>query len=228
MEFDPVRTRDEMTQLSVSIVSDVVCPWCYIGKRRFEKALLALNRNVTSKVSWQPFELNPQMPREGMYRKAYRIAKFGSWAESQAMDARVADAGAGEGITFNFDAMKRTPNTFDAHRLIRFAGQRGRQDEVVEQLFRAYFVEGSDVGDRETLLRIAEFCNLPQAAARSFLETDEGTSEVERAARNAQRSGISGVPTFIINDTYTITGAQSVDAFRAAFTEVLSASPSPL
>lgn len=141
------------------------------------------------------------MPREGMERKAYRIAKFGSWEESQAMDARVAEAGAGEGIIFNFDAMKRTPNTFEAHRLIWFAGQTGKQDEVVEQLFRAYFVEGCDVGDRETLLLIGERCGFPLVATRCFLESAAGTNEIATAAKNAQRSGISGVPTFIINDT---------------------------
>lgn len=215
-----------MKQLNVSIVSDVVCPWCYIGKRRFEKALVALGGEVNAKVSWQPFALNPQMPREGMDRKAYRIVKFGSWTESQAMDARVADAGAGEGITFDFAAMKRTPNTFEAHRLIWFAGRTGQEDEIVEQLFRAYFVEGRDIGDRETLVRIAKTRGLAPATTRSFLESDEGTSEVECAARNAQRSGISGVPTFIISDTYAITGAQSTDVFRAALSQVLPANSS--
>jgi predicted DsbA family dithiol-disulfide isomerase len=213
-------------QLSVSIVSDVVCPWCYIGKRRFEKALLAVNGEVNPKITWQPFELNPQMPRAGIDRKAYRIAKFGSWAASQAMDARVAEAGAGEGITFNFDAMTKTPNTFDAHRLIWFAAEAGKQSEVVEQLFYGYFVEGSDVGGRKTLLRIAELCGLPAGATRSFLEFDAGTKEVARAARRAQESGISGVPTFIINETHVITGAQSTDVFRAAFAQAVAAESS--
>lgn len=212
--------------LTVSIISDVVCPWCYIGKRRFEKALLALDDEVKPKVTWQPFELNPQMPRAGIDRKTYRVAKFGSWAASQAMDARVAEAGAGEGITFNFDAMAKTPNTFDAHRLIWFATEAGKQSEVVEQLFRGYFVEGADVGDLSTLVRIAEICDLPAEATRSFLESDAGTKEVARSASHAQESGVSGVPTFIINETYAITGAQSPDLFRAAFEQAMSAASS--
>ncbi|MFN2476403.1 MAG: DsbA family oxidoreductase [Chthoniobacterales bacterium] len=222
-DFGP--TRNGMKQLKISIVSDVVCPWCYIGKHRFEKALLAVGADVDVKVDWQPFALNPQMPCEGMDRKAYRIAKFGSWAKSQAMDTQVADAGADEGINFDFAAMKRTPNTFEAHRLIWFAGRTAQENEIVEQLFRAYFIEGRDIGDRETLVRIAESCGLAASTTRSFLESDEGTSEVERAAGNAQRSGISGVPTFIINSTYAITGAQNTDVFRAALSKVLLEAP---
>src|ERR1700687_5585008 len=117
--------------LTIDIVSDVICPWCFIGKRRLEKALKLLCNPPGVKVNWKPFQLNPQMPAEGIERRAYRIGKFGSWEQSQARDAQVAAAGAEEGITFAFERMTRTPNTLDAHRVIWLAGQRGVQDAVV-------------------------------------------------------------------------------------------------
>ena len=133
--------------LTIDVISDVICPWCLIGKRRLEKAL----GNRPAVVSWHPFQLNPDMPREGIDRKSYRIRKFGSWERSQELDAQVAAAGQGEGITFNFDKMDRTPNTLDAHRIIWLAGERGVQDAVVEAMFLAYFTDGGDLSDRATL-----------------------------------------------------------------------------
>src|SRR3954466_1519161 len=140
--------------LTVDVISDVICPWCYIGKRRVEKAVAAVAGRHEVRVRWHPFQLNPQMPKGGMDRRAYRTAKFGSWEKSQALDAQVAAVGAAEGLVFAFDKMRRTPNTLDAHRLIRLAGQEGIQDAVVEALFRAYFTEGRDISDRQTLLDV--------------------------------------------------------------------------
>lgn len=129
--------------LAVDVISDVVCPWCYVGKRRLEKAIAALDRQV--KVRWLPFQLNPTMPKEGISRREYRTRKFGSWERSLELDAQVAAAGKAEGIHFAFERIERTPNTLDAHRLIWLADQQGVQDAVVEALFRAYFTEGRDI-----------------------------------------------------------------------------------
>lgn len=147
--------------LTINIVSDVICPWCYIGKRRLEKALKLLGDPPGVKATWRPFQLNPQMPPQGIERRAYRTAKFGSWEQSLALDAKVAATGAEEGITFAFEKMSRTPNTLDSHRLIWLAGQRGVQDAVVERLFRAYFEEGLELNDRAVLVRLAVEGGIP-------------------------------------------------------------------
>src|ERR1051325_2767537 len=127
--------------LTIDVYSDVICPWCFVGKRRMGKGLAG--RAAT--VRWHPFELNPGMPAEGVERRAYRIKKFGSWERSLELDVQVAEAGRGEGIAFNFDRMARTPNTFDAHRIIWLAGERGVQNAVVDALFRAYFTDGRNL-----------------------------------------------------------------------------------
>src|ERR1700749_2364938 len=168
--------------LTVDVISDVICPWCYIGKRRLEKALGA--RPAT--VRWHPFQLNPDMPREGIERKAYRTEKFGSWERSQELDAQVATAGRGEGIAFNFDRQPRTPNTLDAHRVIWLAGERGVQDAVVEALFQAYFIDGRDLSDRCTLASVAAGVGLDPAELNERLEGDTGL-EVIRAAEEQAR-----------------------------------------
>src|SRR5271157_4245267 len=140
--------------LIVDVTSDVICPWCFIGKRRLERAVRDLGGRHVVGVRWHPFQLNPTMPGEGMDRKDYRTAKFGSWERSQALDAQVAAVGAAEGLVFAFDKMRRTPNTLDAHRLIRLAGQESIQDDVVEALFLAYFTKGRDISDRQSLLDV--------------------------------------------------------------------------
>ena len=165
--------------LTIDVISDVICPWCFIGKRRLEKAL----GNLAASVRWHPFQLNPDMPREGIERKSYRIRKFGSWERSQELDAQVAAAGRGEGIAFNFDRMARTPNTLDAHRVIWLAGERGVQDAVVEALFLAYFTDGRDLSDRATLVDVADGAGLYWAEVDELLAGDKGLDAV-RAGRN--------------------------------------------
>src|SRR3954463_3463979 len=140
--------------LNIDVISDVICPWCYIGKRRLEKAVAAFGREQLQ-VRWHPFQLNPRMPKGRMNRKEYRTAKFGSWERSLALDAQVAEAGRGEGIPFAFDRIQRTPNTLDAHRLLWLAGKLGVQDGVAESLFRGYFTAGADLNDRPTLVELA-------------------------------------------------------------------------
>jgi predicted DsbA family dithiol-disulfide isomerase len=202
--------------LTVDVISDVICPWCYIGKRRLEKAI-ALAGRLDVRVRWHPFQLNPQMPREGMSRRAYRTAKFGSWERSLALDAQVMEAGRGEGIDFAFEKQERTPNTLDAHRLIGLADREGLQDAVVEVLFRAYFTEGRDISVRQTLLDVVAQAGLDRRMAASMLDGDDGLDEIRAEEERARRAGVQGVPFFIINGEVAISGAQPPGVFLDAF-----------
>ena len=199
--------------LTIDVISDVICPWCFIGKRRLEKALAG--RPAT--VRWHPFQLNPDMPREGIDRKEYRIRKFGSWERSLELDAQVAAAGRGEGITFDFDRMARTPNTLDAHRIIWLAGERGVQDAVVEALFLAYFTDGRDLSDRATLAEVAAGAGLDRDEVVELLEGDKGLDVVRAGEEQARRIGVSGVPFFVVNGKVALSGAQPPEMFRQAF-----------
>jgi predicted DsbA family dithiol-disulfide isomerase len=206
-------------------MSDVICPWCYIGKRRLERALRELGGRHEVRVRWHPFQLNPTMTGEGMDRRDYRTAKFGSWERSQALDAQVAEAGEAEGIAFTFDRIGRTPNTLDAHRLIALAGEQGVQDAVVEAFFRGYFTEGRDLGDRGTLLGLAAQAGLDRGRAESLLGGDDGLESLRAAEAQSRRAGVQSVPTFVINGEVTISGAQGPQAFLAAFGRVSAATP---
>jgi predicted DsbA family dithiol-disulfide isomerase len=199
--------------LTIDVISDVICPWCFIGKRRLEKALGG--RPAT--VRWHPFQLNPDMPREGIDRKSYRIRKFRSWERSQELDAQVAAAGRGEGIEFNFDRMARTPNTLDAHRVIWLAGEWGVQNEVAEALFLAYFTEGRDLSDRATIAEIAAAAGLDRAEVEEMLEGEKGLDIVQAGEEQARRLGVSGVPFFVVNGRVALSGAQPPELFLQAF-----------
>jgi predicted DsbA family dithiol-disulfide isomerase len=201
--------------LPIDIISDVICPWCYIGKRRLEKAVAALDRPV--KVRWLPFQLNPSMPKEGISRKDYRTAKFGSLERSLELDAKVVAVGQEEGIHFAFDRIERTPNTIDAHRLIWLADKEGVQDAVVEALFRAYFTEGRDISKRQTLIDVVAKSGLDRRKAENVLESDEGLEAIKEAGEQARRFRVDGVPFFIINGKITLGGAQPPEAFLEAF-----------
>jgi predicted DsbA family dithiol-disulfide isomerase len=199
----------------IDIVSDAICPWCYIGKRRLEKAL-ALAPQPDLQIGWRPFQLNPDMPADGMDRKEYLQLKFGDRAGGNMYQA-VEEAGRGEGIPFAFDRIKRTPNTILAHRLIRFAQREGRQDEAVETLFRAYFTEGANIGQVETLVGLAEVMQLDPDRMRAFLESDEEAEAIRAEDRFARQIGIQGVPCFIIERKYAVSGAQPPEAFLEIF-----------
>jgi predicted DsbA family dithiol-disulfide isomerase len=201
--------------LAVDVISDVICPWCYIGKRRLEKAVAALGGPV--KVRWHAFQLDPAMPREGISRKEYRTKKFGSWERSQELDARVVAVGKEVGIHFAFDRIERTPNTLDAHRLVGLAERRGVQDAVVEALFRAYFTEGRDIGNRQTLLDVVAGAGLDRHEAEELPNSDDGLEAMKDADALARRFGVDGVPFFIVNGTLTLSGAQQPGAFLEAF-----------
>jgi len=203
--------------ISVDVISDVICPWCWVGKRRLEKAIAAVAGRHEAVVRWLPYQLNPDVPREGIERRAYRTAKFGSWERSLDLDAKLAAVGAGEGIAFHFERMERTPNTFDAHRLIRLAGERGVQDAVVEALFRAYFTDGSDIGDRKVLLDVAVGAGLDREQAGAELDSDDSATAIRVEEAEARRLGVEGVPFFVLNGKLALSGAREPEAFLAAF-----------
>ncbi len=199
-------TTTSATRLRLEIVSDVICPWCFIGKRRLEKALAAVP-GLSVDVVWRPFELNPDMPEEGVERSAYRIAKFGSPERAQMLDARVTAAAATEGLAFRLDAIPRTPNTIKAHRLIWLAGREGVQDAVVERLFCAYFLEGQDIGDSHVLASLGVEAGLDTTLVDGLLATDRGLDEVRHEAAAALRLGIHAVPTFVLDGEPALEGA---------------------
>ncbi len=200
----------------VEIVSDAVCPWCWIGKRHLEAAVASVADRVEVETVWKPFELNPGMPSGGVSRPAYRKAKFGSLDHSARLDAQVAEAGRKAGLTFRHDLMDWTPNTIDCHRLIRFAGREGKQDALVEGLFRAYFAEGRNIGERAAMLDVAEAAGLDRAAAERYLDSGEGREEVLRELEAARLAGISGVPAFFIGGEHVVSGAAPPDMIARA------------
>jgi predicted DsbA family dithiol-disulfide isomerase len=203
--------------LTVDVTSDVICPWCYVGKRRLEKAVAALGGEQPVRVRWHPFQLNPQMPKGGMDRKEYRSAKFGSWERSLALDAQVTAAGKAEGIPFAHDKIERTPNTLDAHRLIRLADTLGVQDAVVEAVFRAYFTEGRDISDVAVLLDVVAGAGLDRSQGEALLKGEADIEAVRGEEADAQRRGVTGVPFFVINNAAALSGAREPSAFLAAF-----------
>ena len=208
--------------LQVDVISDVICPWCYIGKRRLEKAIAALDGQHEVRVRWLPFQLNPTMPKEGVSRKEYRTKKFGSWERSQELDAQVAVAGKPDGIHFASDRIERTPNTLDAHRLIWLADQEGVQDAVMEALFKAYFTDGRDISNRQTLIDVGAEAGLDRHRTKAVLNSDEGLEAITETEAMSRRLRVDGVPFFIIDGKITLPGAQPPDAFLAAFNQALA------
>ena len=203
--------------LMIEVYSDVVCPWCYVGKRRLERALDQLNGPAQAHITWRPFQLNPTMPKAGLERRAYLEAKFGSLDAFRQMEEQVLAAGAEEHIDFAFDKIARTPNTFLAHRLIWYAGQQGCQNAMVDSLFHGYFEEGADIGSPTVLAQLAEHAGLK---AEPFLSGQDGTAEVKAEESAGHRLGIRSVPYFLLNGTYALSGAQPPDRFLAAFKKV--------
>jgi predicted DsbA family dithiol-disulfide isomerase len=200
-----------MKTLKVEVASDVVCPWCYIGKKRLEKALGQLEGELDVKIRWLPFQLNPGMPEEGMPRAEYRKAKFGSLERSRSLDARVIAEGRSEGIEFAFERIERTPNTAAAHRLIAIAPD---QNKVVDALFRAYFEEAKDIGDPAVLAEIAAQCGV-----QGWPEKAADVSALEEEVRGM---GISAVPTFIFERRTGVAGAYPPAELAAAMRQATS------
>ncbi|HJM60118.1 MAG TPA: DsbA family oxidoreductase [Alphaproteobacteria bacterium] len=202
--------------MKIDVISDTVCPWCFIGKRRLEAALVGFDGELPE-VVWHPFQLNPDLPVEGMPRSQYLELKFGGPARAERVYRSVAEAASAEALPFALDRIGRTPNTMASHRLIHFAGHHGYQNSVVEALFRAYFFDGRDIGQVETLAAIAFECGLDRDEALAYLQSDEGAVEVAQRDRHARSIGVNGVPCFIIDGRYAVSGAQDPEVFQQVF-----------
>jgi predicted DsbA family dithiol-disulfide isomerase len=193
--------------MQIDVVSDIVCPWCFIGKRRLERAL-EMRPEIAFDVQWRPYQLDPDIPREGADRAQYMRAKFGDGPRVRAMSDALKAEGLREEIAFAFDRIDRRPNTIDGHRLIRWAASAGLQDAVVERLFAAYFLEARDIGDPAVLEFLAADVGMDSVQVAELLAEDTDRAAVEREARLAGEMGITGVPTFIFASRYVLSGAR--------------------
>jgi predicted DsbA family dithiol-disulfide isomerase len=205
--------------MRIDIYSDTVCPWCYLGKRRFELAVAA-RPQYEPRVTWRPFELNPDMPAEGADRAVYLAARMGTAERVAEAHAELVRQGAASGIEFRFDLMTRMPNTRRSHLLIAHAARSGRQSAVKERIMRAYFEQGCDIGDIEVLVRLGVEAGLGERESRSALILRSGQDGVVAAERHAGVLGITGVPTFVFDGQYTISGAQEVGSLTRVFDQV--------
>jgi predicted DsbA family dithiol-disulfide isomerase len=202
--------------MHIDIVLDVACPWCFIGKRRLDRAL-ALRPDIVATRSWRAFRLNPDLPSEGVPRQFFLEVKFGGARQAARSCAAIAAAGRAEGIDFAFERIRRTPNTLRAHRLIRLAAAEGRGEAMVEALLRAYFVDGIEIGDPEALAMIAGRAGLDRNRARAHLASEDGAAEVLAEEQRARRLGVHAVPCFVIERGYAISGAQEPEMFLPLF-----------
>jgi predicted DsbA family dithiol-disulfide isomerase len=214
----------DMVGRRIDIVSDAICPWCYIGKRQLERALAVLaGEGLHFSVHWNPFQLNPDMPKEGVDRAAYRAMKFGDPERVRAIDARVTAAAADVGLPFRLELIRRTPNTLDAHRLIWLAGREetapgkaAMQDAVMEAVFAAYFIQGRDIGDREVLAECAAQAGMDRAAVAEFLAGDVAAKEMAAADSAAREAGVNGVPSFFLDGYGLYSGAMPAETMAEA------------
>jgi len=216
--------------LTIDVISDVVCPWCYIGRRRLGTALAqfaAEAPGVRPLVSWHPFQLNPDLPREGIDRQLYLAQKFGGSRSAAEIYARVSAAGKSVGIEFAFEKIARQPNTLDAHRLISWAQGQGSAEDLVERLFRAYFLEGRFIGDRSVLAEVAGEADLSAQAAHAQLASDEGAATIAEMDRRVRELGVTGVPFFIFGGKLAVSGAQEPQVLAAAMAQALQQADEP-
>lgn len=210
---------DAREPVSIDVVSDVVCPWCFIGKRRLEKAL-ALRPEIPVEVRFHPYFLNPWVPREGMDRKDYLTTKFGSPEGYGQIAQRVKQAAAADGLTYASEKMARQPNTLDCHRLIRWAGEIGKAAAMKQRLMDLYFTEGADLSNPDVLAGAAGDIGLDAEEVRRWLASDRDIAAVEAQARSAQEAGINGVPFFILGGRYAVSGAQAPEVLADAIARV--------
>lgn len=207
--------------LTIDVVSDVVCPWCFIGKRRLEKAI-ALRPDIPVEVRWHPYFLNPWVPREGISREQYLITKFGSVERYKGIAKRVAAAAAAEGLIYDLDGIARQPNTLDCHRLILWAGNTGDAARMKQRLMELYFSEGADLSDAEVLVRAAAECGMDAETVRKLLASDADVERVTQEAEQAQEAGIDGVPCFILGGALAVSGAQALEDLADAIARAAS------
>jgi len=207
-------------KIKVDIVSDVVCPWCYIGKRRLEKAIDQLRDEYDFELEYHPFELNPEMPANGADQKAYLVKKFGSESRYEQITQQVTGVAATEGLTFDFSRQHISPNTRRAHAVIAYAREQGVQLQTVEALFKAYFTDGVNLSDKQNLIATAVAAGLDRAAVEKVIDDEHATMQVALAEQEMYKLGISGVPFYIINNKYGVSGAQNAETFIQAFREI--------
>ena len=208
--------------VTLDIFSDPICPWCYIGKAHLDKAL-ADHPDHPFQIEWHPFQLNPDMPPEGMDRRAYLEGKFGGKEGAIRAYAPVVENAKAAGLSIDFEAMKRTPNTLDAHRLIHWAGIEGRQTAAVSALFKAYFEEGRDIGDHEVLADIADGIEMDAAVVMKLLETESDLEDIRKRDAHSRQMGVNSVPTFIVASKHAVPGAQPPELWRKVISELASA-----
>jgi predicted DsbA family dithiol-disulfide isomerase len=218
-------SEDMRAKVTIDVVSDVVCPWCFVGKRKLDAAL-NLVRELEVEVNWRPFQLDPTIPQGGISRHDYMAKKFGP-EKIAAIHERLEGVGAEAGVAFAFDKIERSPNTLDAHRVIRWAQAHGAQSALVDRLFTLYFMEGADIGDRDLLARLAGEHGMDAATIRAALDTNQDAVAVQQEIASAVRMGVSGVPFFILDGRFGVSGAQPpeilADAIRKAAAEPMSA-----
>ena len=202
--------------IELDIFSDTVCPWCYIGKKRLEKAINNL-KDITFKQTWRPFQLNPGMAPDGMDRQEYLISKFGSADAAKTIYDNIYDEGLLEGINFNFDSIQTTPNSFNSHRLLALAYKQGIQENVLDSLFESYFLNGEDIGDPNILLDIAIKHQIDAEDFKTYLSDQENIEPLANEELEARKMGINSVPTFIVNKQIVINGAQTSENFDIIF-----------
>ena len=202
--------------MQIKIISDTVCPWCFIGKRRFERAL-EMRPQENLDIVWQPYQLNPTMPPEGMERNSYLAAKFGGPERAERQNERLCQTGKEEGIEFEFAAIKRTPNTVNSHRLVHFAGLAGCQEPVVEALFRGFFFDGLDLGNLDVLTEIGVANGLDGRDLSRYLHSDDDRAQIQALDEMARQAGITGVPCYVIDGKFAVSGAQSPEIFHQIF-----------
>jgi predicted DsbA family dithiol-disulfide isomerase len=206
-------------RFTIDVVSDVICPWCFLGKRRLDVALAAMDKDVF--IRWRPYMLDPTIPPQGLDRQQYMLNKFGAERLKTIHDPLI-EAGKEIGVPYNFDLITRTPNTLDAHRLIRWAHTVDRQNEMVERLFMAYWSEGKDVGDRDVLAKLAGEAGINAQQIRELLDTEQDVEETKAEIQHATNIGVTGVPTFILAQSYALVGAQSPEVLADAINRVAS------
>jgi len=211
--------------LKIDIVSDVVCPWCYIGKRRLEKAITELKDDYTFEINYLPFQLSPDTPAEGENMKERLVAKFGGEDRYYQIIQQVSSVAADEGLNFDLDNQAVSPNTHGLHRLVWYAQQQGKQLEIVEALFKAYFEDSVNLSNTENILQLAENVGLDTEKVRALLASDEGKEAIDQLLYQNHLMGVSGVPHYIINDKYAISGAQPTELFLEALPEIAQKAP---
>ena len=205
--------------IKIDIISDPICPWCFIGKTRLDRALEA-NPSHDFIIEWHPFQLNPTMPEAGMDRREYLETKFGGQKAAIEVYSQIDDTARESGIQMNFGGIKRTPNTINAHRLIHWAGIEGKQNAVVDRLFKAYFQEGRDISEHFVLTRIASAVGMDSEAMRRLLESNADTDDIRARDADSRRKGIQGVPAFLVANEYVVQGAQMTDVWNNIITEI--------